>query len=84
VLRRCEVLVATGWPVLVAPLDQPYQPPTLDGSRLDRGLALVALAAGAGVRVFHTPDVAATRRTVEMVASILGTRPPAGCVRGLA
>ncbi|MDT7588896.1 MAG: dihydropteroate synthase, partial [Pseudonocardiales bacterium] len=47
-------------------------------------LAATALAAAAGARVFRAHDVAATRRTVDMVASILGTRPPAGCVRGLA
>jgi dihydropteroate synthase len=47
-------------------------------------LAATALAAAAGARVFRAHDVAATRRTVEMVASILGTRPPSGCVRGLA
>jgi dihydropteroate synthase len=47
-------------------------------------LAATALAAAAGARVFRAHDVAATRRTVEMVASIQGTRPPSRVVRGLA
>ncbi|MDT7712107.1 MAG: dihydropteroate synthase, partial [Pseudonocardiales bacterium] len=37
-----------------------------------------------GVRVFRAHQVRQTRRVLEMVASIAGTRPPARAVRGLA
>lgn len=86
-LRRCDELVATGWPVLMALSHKDFIGETLGVGLEERGegtLAATALAAAAGARVFRAHDVAATRRTVDMVASILGTRPPAGCVRGLA
>ncbi|WP_245645331.1 dihydropteroate synthase [Pseudonocardia acaciae] len=78
-LRRRDELVTTGWPVLM----------TLSGGELtgEGALAAVALAAADGVKAFRAHgagEVAAVRRTVDMVASILGTRPPARCVRGLA
>ena len=86
-LRRCGELVATGWPVLMALSHKDFIGETLGVTLTERGegtLAATALAAAAGARVFRAHDVAETRRTVDMVASILGTRPPAGCVRGLA
>ena len=52
--------------------------------RLEGTLAATALAAAAGARVFRAHEVAATRRYVEMVASIVGTRAPARTVRALA
>jgi dihydropteroate synthase len=52
--------------------------------RLEGTLAATALAAAAGARVFRVHEVAATRRVIDMVASIMGTRPPARTVRGLA
>ena len=52
--------------------------------RLEGTLAATALAAAAGARVFRAHEVAATRRTVDMVAAILGNRPPARTVRALA
>ena len=39
---------------------------------------------GGGRAVFRAHEVAATRRTVDMVAAIAGTRPPARTVRALA
>jgi dihydropteroate synthase len=86
-LRRCDELVATGWPVLMALSHKDFIGETLGVGLEERGegtLAATALAAAAGARVFRAHDVAATRRTVEMVASILGTRPPSRVVRGLA
>ncbi len=86
-LRRCDELVATGWPVLMALSHKDFIGETLGVGLEERGegtLAATALAAAAGARVFRAHDVAATRRTVEMVASILGARPPSRCVRGLA
>lgn len=50
----------------------------------DEMLAFASLAAWGGARVLRTPDVRLTRKVVEMVASIAGTRPPARAVRALA
>ncbi len=86
-LRRCDELVATGWPVLMALSHKDFIGETLGVGLEQRGegtLAATALAAAAGARVFRAHDVAATRRTVDMVAAIQGTRPPSRCVRGLA
>jgi dihydropteroate synthase len=52
--------------------------------RLEGTLAATALAAAAGARMFRVHQVAATRRVLEMVASIQGTRSPTRTVRGLA
>lgn len=87
-LRRCGELVATGWPVLMALSNKDFVGETLGVSevteRLEGTLAATALAAAAGARVFRAHEVTATRRVVDMVASILGTRPPARTVRALA
>jgi dihydropteroate synthase len=86
-LRRVDELVATGWPVLMALSNKDFIGETLGvglHERVEGTLAATALAAAAGVRVFRAHEVAATRRTVDMVASIVGTRQPARCVRGLA
>ena len=52
--------------------------------RLEGTLAATALAAAAGARLFRAHEVAATRRTVDMVAAILGKRAPVRTVRALA
>ncbi len=86
-LRRCDELIATGWPVLMALSNKDFIGETLgtgvDG-RVEGTLAATAIAAWAGVRVFRAHQVRETRRVLEMVASIAGTRPPARAVRGLA
>jgi hypothetical protein len=46
--------------------------------------AVASVFAWAGARVFRTADVDATRQVLDMVASIIGTRPPAVSRRGLA
>lgn len=87
-LRHCDELVATGWPVLMALSNKDFVGETLGVAdvtqRLEGTLAATALAAAAGARVFRAHQVTATRRTVDMVASIVGTRPPARTVRALA
>ena len=87
-LRHCDQLVATGWPVLMALSNKDFVGETLGVSaltdRLEGTLAATAWAAAAGARVFRAHEVAATRRTVEMVASIVGTRAPSRTVRALA
>jgi dihydropteroate synthase len=86
-LRRADELVDTGWPVLMALSNKDFIGETLDAGvddRVDGTLAATAIAAWARVRVFRAHQVRQTRRVLEMVASIAGTRPPARAVRGLA
>ncbi|OBA62032.1 dihydropteroate synthase [Mycobacterium sp. 1100029.7] len=86
-LRHVGELVDTGWPVLMALSNKDFIGETLGvelTERLEGTLAATALSAAAGVRVFRVHEVAATRRVLEMVASIQGIRPPARTVRGLA
>jgi dihydropteroate synthase len=85
--RRLDELVATGWPVLVALSNKDFVGETLDlpvEQRLTGTLAATAVSAWLGARVFRVHDVAATRQTLDMVASIRGDRPPARTTRGLA
>lgn len=85
--RRLDEMVATGWPVLVSLSHKDFVGETLDRSleeRLVGTLAATAVSAWQGARVFRVHDVAETRQTLDMVTSILGERPPARAVRGLA
>jgi dihydropteroate synthase len=85
--RRLDELVATGWPVLMALSNKDFVGETLDvplDERLTGTLATTAVSAWLGARVFRAHDVAPTRQTLDMVASIQGTRPPARTTRGLA
>ncbi len=84
--RLCE-LTATGWPVLVSLSNKDFVGETLDvpvGERLVGTLAVTALCAQAGARVYRVHDVVPTRQVVDMVRSVTGHRPPARAVRGLA
>jgi dihydropteroate synthase len=86
-LRRCDELVSAGWPVLMALSNKDFIGETLGvglTDRLEGTLAATAIAAGAGARIFRAHEVAATRRVVDMVAAIAGTRPPSRSVRALA
>lgn len=86
-LRRLDELVDTGWPVLMALSNKDFIGETLGvelADRVDGTLAATAVAAWSGARVFRAHEVRQTRRTVEMVASIAGTRPPARVLRALA
>ena len=86
-LRRVDVLVNTGWPVLMALSNKDFIGETLGvglTERLEATLAATALAAAGGARMFRVHEVASTRRVVDMVAAIQGTRQPAQTVRGLA
>jgi dihydropteroate synthase len=86
-VRRTQALVALGHPVLMAFSRKDFVGETLDlppADRLEGTLASTAVAAWLGARVFREHDVAATRRTLDMVAAIRGDRAPARAVRGLA
>jgi dihydropteroate synthase len=85
--RRLDELVATGWPVLVALSNKDFVGEALDvplDERLTGTLAATAVSAWLGARVFRVHDVAPTRQTLDMVASIQGTRAPLRTTRGLA
>jgi dihydropteroate synthase len=87
VTRRLAELVATGWPVLVSLSRKDFVGETLDlppDDRLEGTLAATAVSAWLGARVFRAHDVTATRRVLDTVASIRGTRQPAVSRRGLA
>lgn len=86
-VRRTEALVALGHPVLMALSRKDFVGETLGlppEERLEGTLAATAVAAWLGARVFRAHDVRATRRTLDMVASVRAERPPARAVRGLA
>jgi dihydropteroate synthase len=84
--RELGRLVDTGWPVLVALSRKDFVGETLDlpvEERLDGTLAATAVCAWLGARVFRAHDVRATRRVLDMVASIRGDRPPSVARRGV-
>jgi dihydropteroate synthase len=54
------------------------------GERLIGTLATTSVSAWLGARVFRAHNIAETRQTLDMVATLLGTRQPTRTVRGLA
>jgi dihydropteroate synthase len=84
--RRLDELVRLGRPVLVAPSNKDFVGETLDlpvGERIEGTMATVAVCAWQGARIFRVHEVRQARRTVDMVTSIIGDRPPARVVRTL-
>jgi len=84
--RRLDELVALGRPVLVAPSNKDFVGETLGlpkEERVEGTMATVAVCAWHGARIFRVHNVRQARRTVDMVASIIGDRPPARVVRTL-
>jgi dihydropteroate synthase len=87
VLRHTADVVALGHPVLQALSRKDFVGESLDlpaSDRLEGSLAATAVAAWLGATVFRTHDVRATRRLVDMVATIRGERAPLRAVRGVA
>lgn len=85
-VHRTGELVATGWPVLMAVSNKDFVGETLDlavDQRLEGTLAATAIAAWLGAAVVRAHQVRATRRVVDMAASIAGTRDPVAPRRGL-
>jgi dihydropteroate synthase len=71
--RRLDVLVATGWPVLVAVSNKDFVGDALDLPVTDRAegtIASLAISAWHGGRVFRVHDVPAARRALEVVAEM--------------
>ena len=86
VLRHTADVVALGFPVLQALSRKDFVGESLDlpaDERLEGSLASTAVAAWLGATVFRAHDVRATRRTVDMVATIRGDRAPRLAVRGV-
>ena len=87
ITRRLDELVATGWPVLVAVSNKKFLGEVLDvdkDGRLEATLAATAISAWHGAQVFRAHQVAATRRVLDTVGAIRGTRGPAVSRRALA
>ena len=85
--RRLGELTATGWPVLLSASRKDFVGETLGApveDRLAGTLAVTAVGAWLGARIFRAHDVRATRQALDMVAAIRGDLPPAIGVRGLA
>jgi dihydropteroate synthase len=85
--RHLDVLVATGYPVLVSLSNKDFVGETLDvpvGGRLTGTLAATAVSRWLGARVFRAHEVAPTLEVLAMVAAIRGDAPPAVARRGLA
>jgi dihydropteroate synthase len=87
VSRRLRELTATGWPVLLSASRKDFVGEAVGApvdDRLPGTLAVTALAAADGARIFRAHDVAATRQALDMVSAVRGIVPPAAAVRGLA
>lgn len=85
-LRATAQLAGLGFPVLQALSRKDFVGETLDlavDDRLEGTLAATAVAAWLGTVCFRAHDVRATRRVVDMVASIRGDRPAAVNERGV-
>ena len=54
------------------------------GDRLAGTLAVTAVGAWVGARIFRAHDVRETRQALDMVASIKGDQPPVRVMRGMA
>jgi hypothetical protein len=57
---------------------------TIPAGDEDFTLAAATVAAMSGARAVRASDVRQARKVVEMVASVMGTRPPARAMRALA
>lgn len=85
VLRGTADVVSLGYPVLQAISRKDFIGESLGlaaEERLEGSLAATAIAAWHGATLFRTHDVRATRRTLDMVATLRGDRPPLWAQRG--
>lgn len=84
-VRNLAEVVDVGYPVLMALSRKDFIGETLGleaDERLEGSLAGTAVSAWLGATVFRAHDVRATRRVLDMVASVRGDRPPLLAVRG--
>jgi len=87
ITRRLGELTATGWPVLLSASRKDFVGEALGAGvddRLSGTLAVTAVGAWLGARIFRAHDVAQTRQALDMVGAVRGDLLPARTVRGLA
>ena len=87
ITRRLGELTATGWPVLLSASRKDFVGEALGtgvDDRLSGTLAVTAVGAWLGARIFRAHDVAPTRQALDMVGAVRGDLLPARTVRGLA
>ena len=85
--RLVPRLVDSGWPVLMSLSNKDFVGESLDvplEERLTGTLAVTALTAAWGARVFRAHNVRPTRETLDMISVVLGHQPPKRAIRGLA
>jgi dihydropteroate synthase len=82
--RRLDEMTATGWPVLIAASRKDFVGEALGAGVADRlagSLAVTAVGAWVGARVFRAHDVRQTRQALDRVAAIKAG-PPRSPTRG--
>lgn len=87
ITRDLEQLVSLGWPVLVSLSNKDFIGETLNrpvSDRLVGTLAVTAVSAWLGARVFRVHQSDQTVQVLQMVAALRGWQPPAVARRGLA
>jgi len=87
ITRRLGELTATGWPVLLSASRKDFVGEALGtgvDDRLSGTLAVTAVGAWLGARIFRAHDVAQTRQALDMVGAVRGDLLPVRAVRGLA
>jgi dihydropteroate synthase len=76
--RRLDEMTATGWPVLMAASRKDFVGEALGvgvEDRLAGTLAVTAVGAWLGARIFRAHDIRQTRQTLDMIAAIKGDLP---------
>jgi len=87
ITRRLGEMTATGWPVLLSASHKDFIGETLGAGiedRLSGSLAVTAVAAWLGARIFRAHNVTETRQALDVVAALRGDLFPTRAVRGLA
>ncbi len=87
ITRRLGEMTATGWPVLLSASHKDFVGEALGTTienRLAGTLAVAAVGAWQGARVFRVHNVTETRQALDVVGAIRGDLTPARLVRGLA
>ena len=83
---RLNEMTASGWPVLISVSNKDFVGETLGAGIEDRlagTLAVTAVGAWLGARIFRAHNIAETRQVLNMVAAIKGDLQPARTIRGL-
>jgi dihydropteroate synthase len=85
--RRLEELTVLGYPVMVGLSNKDFIGETLDAPlelRLEGSLAAAVISVLNGASIVRVHEVGPTVRALRMAEAILGRRPPATAIRGLA